>query len=245
MSTKRNRRRTKSPGHQAPCAFGLVPELVRLRDRDQISPAECAAWSHLVGSLQLTRKRRGGARKQEVFAIRRTRSGWRLFQVIDDTKGNVTSQQAKPQTHHSGRGLLILTDPAKNNIEVRLVAPPAAMIQTPNQRGTTSLENQLLYVLRCRVCGWSADTVRKVGRSQRRHRATCPTAEFDLAPYAPIRIQISQPISPASTRVGPVHRIGRRKKKAKLGGLVKGILIQSPLHLRRGSSLPDFYPEEN
>lgn len=108
----------------------LVPDLVILRDSGRISPAECAAWSQIVG-LYLKKRSRPRSNQPDSYAIRRTRSGWRIFYVSSEASKEISSSQEKPPRHNLERGLLILVDPVNGKFHFEVSGPPQTMRPVP------------------------------------------------------------------------------------------------------------------
>ena len=242
---KRFKRVQRAFRRRAQQVLVLVPELVKFRDGGQISPAECAVWSQLIGLSRSSRMFHGEDAEQVLYLIRRAASGWRLFKVKTAQAGKMAvSETGNRMWHDADRGLLIFLTPRTGDMQFAVLTPSPSIFAAAKATGTTTCDKQVRHVLKCRVCAWSVEDARRIEKSKKKHVKRCTGAEFDVAPYVPIRLQGSSSIpTTALTRGRSLKR--RRGAGGTLARLPKGASVDRPLHRRGDFSAPDVYPDDN
>jgi hypothetical protein len=236
---RKTSRRLKQP------LLNLLPDLVKMRDSGRISPAECAAWSYVIGASGLAKKLRRDIVERDSYVIRRTRTRWQLFHLkAQATKGLSPPRTSELQKHNSGRALLILTDPMDGTFHFDVLGPPRTMPTTQPGTGTTTPDDAIRHIVQCKTCGWRADSVKHVERAQEKHKARCKFPELFAVPYTPIRITIPGPILLGHGSIGATPK-RRRVGNAIRGRELKGMPVDVPLHHRTGLNVPNVYPDDN
>jgi hypothetical protein len=241
---KRFKRVRNAFRRQAQRVLVLVPELVKFRDGGQISPAECATWSQLIAASRSARRFHSEDAEQVLYLIRRTVSGWRLFTVKAQSGKAVVSESENRIWHDAYSGLLIFFNSSTGNMRFAILTPSPSIVAAIKATGTTNRDKQVRYVLKCRVCGWSVEDARRIEKSKRKHWKRCPGAEFDVAPYVPIRILVAGSV-PTTVLTGGRSLKRRRGTGCNSGRLPKGASVDRPLHRRGDFSAPDVYPDDN
>jgi hypothetical protein len=241
---KRFKRVQNAFRRQAQRVLVLVPELVKFRDGGQISPAECAAWSQLIASSRSARRFHNEDAEKVLYLIRRTASGWRLFKVKAQGGKVVVSEPRNRVWHDAYSGLLIFFNPSTGNMRFAILTPSPSIVAAIKATGTTNRDKQIRHALKCRICGWSVEDAGRIEKSKRKHLKRCPGAEFDVAPYVPIRIHVAGSV-PTTVLTGGRSLKRRRGTGCNLGRLPKGASVDRPLHRRGDFSAPDVYPDDN
>ena len=223
----------------------LLPDLVKMRDTGRISPAECGAWSYVIGASGLAKKLRRDIADRDSYVIRRTRSRWQLFHLkAEASKGSSPPRPSELQKHNSGRALLILTDPMNGAFHFDVLGPPRTMPATQPGTGTATADVAIRHIVQCETCGWLADNVKHVEPAQEKHKARCKFAELSAVPYTPIRINVPGPILVGYSSSGTIFK-RRRLGTASRGRELKGTPVDIPLHHRSGLNVPNVYPDDN
>ena len=236
---RKTSRRLKQP------LLDLLPDLVKMRDSGRISPAECAAWSYVIGASGLAKKLRRDIAERDSYVIRRTHSRWQLFHLkTDAAKRSSPPRPGELQKHNSGRALLILTHPMDGTFRFEVLGPPRTMPTTKKGTGTITAADAIRHIVQCKTCGWRADNVNHVERAQEKHKARCKLAQLSAVPYTPIRINIPGPILLGHSSIGATPK-RRRLGNASRGRESKGMPVDLPLHHRSGLNVPNVYPDDN